>query len=230
MLSKYKIFMFHFKNNLRTMQSILLFIFFGLATFFAVTFLHSIQPDQMAKSDSSPVCIQTSSKELAMIKLLSKSCKNNSDKVSVDIKNRELVIRSNNIDIAETTKDMITDSFVKILGSSHMLPFESIKTDIINDGNDMASFPVYSLILFYVMLFSGMIIVSSIALEKVNKLRLMTQFKLSSDFLVFAKIFAVFLQLAILIGLSVGTLFYFNSINYINLSNFGEIFKIKTNL
>lgn len=225
MLSKYKIFMFHFKNNLKTMQSVLLLLFFAIATFSTITFLHNIKTQ--TNSNQSMVCIETQNK---VLKKFTSKCNDKSKKVNLDISHKNLIIQSSNYDLANISKEIITNSFINLLGRNNILPFERIKIKIIKVENEANSFPIYSLMIFYIMLFSGMLIVSSIAIEKINKLRLMTQFKLSSDFLIFTKIFAVFLQLAILIGLSLGTILYFNSIKYIDLSNFKEIFEIKTDL
>lgn len=228
MKSKFLIFLFHFKNIIKAAQSIMLLILFIIGTAFAVVVLHDIKTH--TENSKNAVCVEIKNDKLKEYKKIENNCSSeNSKKISLDLKDSKLIVSSDEREVAQQVKEMISTNVINKLGSAKMLPYNNIETNI-TKANKSNSFTAYSIVIFYILLFSGLTLVASIALEKINKLRLMTQFKLSSNFLIFTKIFSVFLQIAILIGLSTATLFYFNSTKYINLNDIKELFTIKTNL
>lgn len=228
MKSKLLIFLFHFKNITRTLQSVVLLVLFIIGTAAAVLFLHDIKTH--TENSKNAVCVEIKNDKLKEYKKIENNCSSeDSKKISLDLKDSKLIVSSDEREVAQQVKEMISTNVINKLGNAKMLPYNNIETNITN-SKKQDGFTIYSVLIFYITMFSGLILVASIALEKINKLRLMTQFKLSSNFLIFTKIFSVFLQIAILIGLSTATLFYFNSTKYIDLNDIKELFIIKTNL
>lgn len=226
MISKFKIFQFHFFNILKTAQSVMLFLLFALGTMWLVSSLHgNIEKQHVNKS----VCIYTNDKRLEMFKTKNLKCEP-TQIVEITLNNSSLNVMSSNEEANEIVSNMITTTTINKLGQQNLIPYQKVHTINLNKDESSFSFPIYSLSIFYIIMFSGIILVTSVAVEKINKIRLMTQFKLSSNYLIFVKILSVFTLITTFILLSVATLIYFDSTKYIHLADIKNLFTIKTDL